>query len=92
MKIKTPEKGETVISLQGRDKGCYYVVVEVRGDRVLIADGKKRKLANPKIKNVKHLRLLPHNVSEEGIVWDKSFDVRTAHYLKALAEKVKSED
>ena len=92
MKVQMPEKGEAVISLQGRDKGKYYVVVEVQGDRVLVADGVKRKLNNPKIKNVKHLRLLPRNVSEEGIVWDKSFDVRAAHYLKALAEKVKSED
>ena len=92
MKVKIPEKGEAVISLQGRDKGKYYVVAEVRGDRVLVVDGEKRKLENPKIKNVKHLRLLPRNVSEEGIPWDKSFDVRVAHYLKTLAEKVKSED
>ena len=92
MKVKNPEEGGVVISLQGRDRGKYYVIVEVRGDRVLVADGVKRKLENPKIKNVKHLRLLPRNVSEEGIVRDKSFDVRTAHFLKALTEKVKSED
>ena len=92
MKVKIPEKGEAVISLQGRDKDKYYVIVEVQGDRVLVADGVKRKLNNPKMKNVKHLRLLPRNISEEGIKWDKSFDVRAAHYLKVLAEKVKSED
>lgn len=92
MKVKNPEEGGAVISLQGRDKGSYYVVVEVRGDKVLVADGVKRRLDNPKIKNVKHLRLLPRNISEEGIVRDKSFDVRVAHYLKTLAEKVKSED
>ncbi len=92
MKVKNPEKGGAVVSLQGRDKDKYYVIVEVQGDRVLVADGVKRRLENPKIKNVKHLRLLPRNISEEGILWDKSFDVRVAHYLKALAEKVKSED
>ena len=92
MKVKNPEEGGVVISLQGRDEGSYYVIVEVRGDRVLVADGVKRRLENPKIKNVKHLRLLPRNISEEGIVRDKSFDVRTAHFLKVLAEKVKSED
>ncbi len=92
MKVKMPEKGEAVISLQGRDKDKYYIIVEVQGDRVLVADGVKRKLNSPKIKNVKHLRLLPRNISEEGIKWDKSFDVRVAHYLKVLAEKVKSED
>ena len=92
MKVQIPEKGEAVISLQGRDKDKYYVIVEVRGDRVLVADGVKRRLENPKIKNVKHLRLLPRNISEEGIVRDKSFDVRAAHFLKTLSEKVKSED
>ena len=93
MKVKIPQKGGVVQSVQGRDDGHYYVIAEVlNGGFVLVVDGKTRTLENPKKKNVKHLRLLPHNISEEGIVRDKSFDVRTAHYLKELAEKVKSED
>ena len=92
MKVKNPEEGGVVTSLQGHDEGNFYVIVEVRGDRVLVADGVKRRLENPKKKSVKHIRLLPRNISEAGIVRDKSFDVRTARYLKELAEKVKSED
>lgn len=92
MKVKIPEEGGVVQSLQGRDKGRYYVIVEVLGDKVAVADGVKRKRENPKIKNVKHLRLLPRNALKEGIARDKSFDVRAAHFLKAFAEKVKSED
>lgn len=84
MKVKTPERGEIVESVQGRDKGCFYVVCEVRGSSVLVADGVKRKLANPKKKNVKHLRLTPRNAAEEGITfpWDKAFDNRVAYMLK----------
>lgn len=93
MKVKTPAEGGVVQSVQGRDAGRYYVITEVlNGGFVFVADGRARTLENPKKKNVKHLRLLPHNISEEGILRDKSFNVRTAHYLKALAEKVKSED
>lgn len=93
MKVKNPETGGAVQSVQGRDKGTYYVIAEVLGGGfVLVVDGKTRTLVNPKKKNVKHLRLLPRNISEAGIVRDKSFDVRTARFLKELAEKVKSED
>ena len=93
MKMKTPEKGGVVQSVQGRDDGKYYVICEVLSEGyVLVADGKTRTLGHPKKKNIKHLRLLPRNVSEEEIAWDKSFDVRAAHFLKTLAEKVKSED
>ena len=92
MKVKTPQEGQVAISLQGRDRGCYYVVVQAQGGKVFVADGKKRKLENPKIKNIKHLRLLPVNISEENIVRDKSFNYRIAHFIKMTAGKVKSEE
>ncbi len=87
MKIKTPERGEIVESVQGKDKGNYYVVCEVRFNCVLVADGIKRKLANPKKKNVKHLRLTPRNIAEEGVTfpWDGAFDNRVAYILKNIA-------
>ena len=98
MKIKTPEKGMIVESLQGRDKGCLYAVSEVlESGKVAVLDGKKRTLASPKIKNVKHLRLTPQNISKGGITapWDKAFDNRVAYLLKNMkksAQIVKSEE
>ncbi|MCM1438562.1 MAG: KOW domain-containing RNA-binding protein [Roseburia sp.] len=93
MKIKTPEEGMLAQSVQGRDCGRFYVILEVSGGNfVTVADGTARPLENPKKKNVKHLRLLPRNIFREGVARDKSFNVRTAHILKELAEKVKSED
>ena len=87
MKVKNPVRGEIVESVQGKDKGNYYVVCEVCAHCVLVADGIKRKLANPKKKNVKHLRLTPRNIAEEGVTfpWDGSFDNRVAYILKNIA-------
>ena len=49
--------GDIVLSIAGRDKGCYFAVKSVDGEFALICDGKKRKTDNPKRKKVKHLKL-----------------------------------
>lgn len=48
-------RGQVARSRAGRDKGLYLAVVADAGDRVLVADGKKRRLAAPKAKNPAHL-------------------------------------
>ena len=83
-----------VESLQGRDKGCTYVVSEVlAGGTVAVVDGKKRTLASPKIKNIKHLRLTAGNIEQGGITapWDKAFDNRVAYFLKTLKKSEQKE-
>lgn len=51
------EPGQLVRSRAGRDRGKHYVVLKVLDDRyVLLVDGKKRPLENPKKKNVVHLQ------------------------------------
>ena len=47
--------GDVVLSKKGRDTGSYFMVVDVSGDFVYVADGKKHVLAKAKKKNVKHL-------------------------------------
>ena len=49
-------KSDIIISLAGRDKGKYFYVMDVEENFVLIADGKGRKLENPKRKKLKHVR------------------------------------
>ena len=49
-------KSDIIISLAGRDKGKLFYVVDVEENFVLIADGKGRKLENPKRKKLKHVR------------------------------------
>ena len=53
------EPGRVVESIQGRDKGCFFLVLEVSGDIVMMADGSRHRLDNPKKKKTKHLRAKP---------------------------------
>ena len=49
------EIGRAVQSLQGRDAGRCFVILQVVDDQfVLMADGLTRKLDHPKKKKVKH--------------------------------------
>jgi ribosomal protein L14E/L6E/L27E len=49
------QKGILVRSKQGRDKDKIYLVIDVKGDRVYLADGKGRTTKKPKAKNIKHI-------------------------------------
>ena len=54
------EIGRAVQSLQGRDAGRCFVILQVVDDQfVLMADGLTRKLDHPKKKKVKHLHPKP---------------------------------
>jgi len=48
-------RGQLVLSKSGRDKGLYLAVLADAGDRVLVANGRERRLAAPKAKNPAHL-------------------------------------
>ena len=56
----TFEPGRVVESIQGRDRGGFFLVLENAGDGiVMIADGARHKLGHPKKKKTKHLRAKP---------------------------------
>lgn len=59
--MKDIEVGNIVLSIAGRDKGNYYVVVEKQGNFVNIVDGYAKTLEKPKKKNIKHLQLVCKN-------------------------------
>lgn len=60
MKVKTPEIGGICQSTQGRDKDRYYLIKLIYADGAVgVVDGNFKKLAEPKKKNLKHIRLLP---------------------------------
>ena len=50
--------GDLVLSRSGRDKGRIFLVIGTENDRVIVADGKTRKIGSFKKKNGKHLELL----------------------------------
>lgn len=49
------ETGQVVTAICGRDKGSFFLVMGCEKGRILIADGRRRKLEHPKRKNPKHL-------------------------------------
>ena len=60
MKVKIPVVGGICESTQGRDKDRYYLIKTVYPDGAVgLVDGNFKKLAEPKRKNLKHIRLLP---------------------------------
>ena len=50
------EYGMFARSLAGHDKGRLYIVLEAEEESVILADGKRRTLANPKKKKRKHVQ------------------------------------
>lgn len=61
----TPQPGQIVKILKGRDAGQYAVIVSIEDSRfVWIADGDKRKFDGAKKKNVLHLEPQAHISSE----------------------------
>ncbi|KUK10826.1 MAG: LSU ribosomal protein L14E [Clostridia bacterium 41_269] len=56
--------GQVVRSKAGRDKGRFFIVVAVEGNRVYIADGDLRRVEAPKKKNIKHIQVTNHVVEK----------------------------
>ncbi len=50
--------GKVALSTAGRDAGELYIIVGSTSKQYLLADGIKRKIANPKAKNIKHVSVL----------------------------------
>ena len=85
--MKTPVIGGICQSIQGRDKGRYYLIREIYSDSsVGVVDGNFRKLASPKKKNLKHIRLLPENaetIAEKFADGRQVFDTEVFSALKS---------
>ena len=56
--MATPRGPAPVLALStaGHDAGRYYLILSEDGDAVTLADGKHRKLSQPKRKNKKHVK------------------------------------
>ena len=73
MDIDAVKLGDVVASKNGRFRGELFVVLAVDGDYVRCANGKQRKVNNPKKKKIKHLELgLGHSAHiEEKLLKDE---------------------
>lgn len=61
------QKGMIVRANAGRDKGRFFAVIGFLNEKAFIADGKTRKLENPKRKNIRHLSLTSHSICTETL-------------------------
>ena len=53
--VRAIERADVVRSLNGRDEGKYFLVIETVDEYSLLADGKGRRVEKPKRKKNKHL-------------------------------------
>ena len=79
-----PEVGKVVLALAGREAGTLHLVVTEDGKRCKIADGRRRTLANPKMKNPKHLREIGVRLAPEQYATDRG--LRRA--LQAIGHRI----
>jgi len=84
--------GRLVCSMQGRDSGSFYLVVGSENEtKLLLADGKGRKVDNPKRKNVKHLKfydMIAGEVFDKAINGKRITNADVRKELKSLIEQV----
>lgn len=67
MILESIKAGSVIISSAGHDSGRAMVVTAAEGSVVYVADGKERKLANPKKKNIRHVRPTKSTIELAGL-------------------------
>ena len=88
-------KADIVISLAGRDQGKLFYVIETDGTYVTIADGKGRKLENPKRKKLKHVRIVSRTdsrVAQKIASGDKVLNSELRRDLAAFGQGFNSQN
>ena len=78
--------GNVVFSKAGRDKGRFMVVVGLKEDGLLVADGKERPLDRPKLKNPKHLQKTNTILEKEQYSTNKSLRRALSAFAKQQEE------
>ena len=78
-------RSNIVKSIAGRDAGSLFFVLAAEGDFLLLADGKQRRLENPKRKRRKHVALVgeSHSLVAEKI--RSSEKITNSELRKAIA-------
>ena len=88
-------RADVVVSLAGRDKGQLFFVLDTDDLFVYIADGKGRRLEQPKRKKRKHVRKLPQTdtrVAEKIRNGDKVLNSELRRELTAYGQKFNSQN
>lgn len=75
-----------VISLAGRDKGYWMVILEILGDYAIVVDGKERPISRPKRKRLIHIKETGYTLPDDMFTGDRKLRKALAD-LKASSQK-----
>ena len=78
-------KSNIVKSLCGRDEGSLYFVLSAEEDFLLLTDGKRRRLENPKRKRKKHVALVDNGSNAVAEKIRSSEKITNSELRKAIA-------
>jgi ribosomal protein L14E/L6E/L27E len=76
---------DVVVSLSGRDRGKYFLVVAVEGEYLFLSDGASRRVEKPKRKKRKHTQFLAHSSAAKRLQEDGK-RLSNSEIRRALAE------
>ena len=82
--------GKIVMSTSGRDKGKYLAVIGETGEYLVLANGRQRKLDNPKHKKPKHVEILNKEVTESVKSAVQNMTVTNKMLYRAIKESLNS--
>jgi ribosomal protein L14E/L6E/L27E len=80
------DRADIVISLNGRDKGKPFFVVDKEDLYALLCDGKSRRFDKPKRKKIKHIRLESRSDCRTALKIKSGDKVTNSEIRRALAE------
>ncbi|MFZ7104433.1 MAG: RNA-binding protein [Peptococcaceae bacterium] len=84
MSTREIKKGQLVKSRAGRDKDVFYLVYNWDAEFVYVVDGEKRRIQNPKKKNIRHLWYTDRVAGELTDKLDNGLKVTNADIREAL--------
>lgn len=78
------QAGQMAISDAGHDRGKLYVIIEVRDETVLLADGLRKTVEKPKKKNICHVRRMNYIAPEIDARLNGECPLNNEDILKAI--------
>lgn len=77
--------GQLAVSKRGRDRGEPYLVLEIIDEAfVYLVNGDKRRIDNPKRKNVKHVQFYPAVAEQLAQQWEAGQHVGNVEVRKVI--------
>lgn len=80
------EISDIVMSVNGRDKGKMFFVIQKEDIYAMLCDGKARRFEKPKRKKIKHIRLACQSDCRTALKIRNGMKVTNSEIRKALAE------